>query len=528
MAPSNPKRPRSTGFRKPGIPFDDEIEPLHEADPRPQRVPQLPSNPRMLSKEEYIPTGVFDADRPASELGAYDDYSGTHKPAFLFVDRGPGAGQLVPVKHGSLVIGRASISDLRLQHGSISRRHAQLSRKGDRFYVKDLGSQNGTYVNRMRIATELEIFPGDQIALGNALLKLRGPKEQAAAVARGEPDRKFTSPEVRRSRRQGGLLRVALFGGAVGFGLAAVVMFALFKLPHDPSYQDAQAPTGKVLLPVEAPKPVAAPKGPDPVADKINKLMAENAKVEAAQKAAREAAAAKELAKQQKEEEALAKKNAKNAPPAANPKRASILAKYEAGDVSGALALAKEAGETDLASKLSAFQARYDKAQDALGAQDGAGAITAFKSALDIDKKISSGFSKYATEIRRELSNLAALAGQQYLKAGNTEYATKWFTSALSYNPQNGSARAELNKIRNGGGAAVAEEKSRPDPDEDMKPKFRSNAKIPGDEDPPVKGGAKAKASSASEDEEEAPAKPAAKKKPAKANRSSLDDAFNE
>ena len=115
-----------------------------------------------------------DRELPARfSSGEYEDPG--HSPAFLYVERGPGVGQLLPIKQGVLVLGRASTSDLRLQHPSISRRHAQLTRRGDHLTLKDLGSQNGTYVNRARLAGEIELRSGDELALGNALLQLRGP-----------------------------------------------------------------------------------------------------------------------------------------------------------------------------------------------------------------------------------------------------------------------------------------------------------------------------------------------------------------
>jgi FHA domain len=64
----------------------------------------------------------------------------------------PGVPTVVPLKHSSILIGRASKSrnispdiDLSSDNG-ISRRHAQLTTDGKRWWVEDLGSSNGTYV----------------------------------------------------------------------------------------------------------------------------------------------------------------------------------------------------------------------------------------------------------------------------------------------------------------------------------------------------------------------------------------------
>src|SRR6476659_3000925 len=87
-------------------------------------------------------------------------------------------GQLSPIRQGISLIGRASTAGLRLQHPSISRKHAEVSRKAERFFIKDLGSQNGTYVNGVRIEKETELFAGDEIVVGTAQLRLRAPGAQ--------------------------------------------------------------------------------------------------------------------------------------------------------------------------------------------------------------------------------------------------------------------------------------------------------------------------------------------------------------
>ncbi len=145
--PPNPKR-RATE------PVTDEAV-LQADDPRPQRVAQLPANStgarRTLKKvEEHIPTSVFDTEADQEMQAEYGVTGAEYKPAFLYVERVPGAGQLLEVKQGTVIVGRASVSDLRLQHPSISRRHTQFKRVGEQFFVKDLGSQNGTFVNKQR------------------------------------------------------------------------------------------------------------------------------------------------------------------------------------------------------------------------------------------------------------------------------------------------------------------------------------------------------------------------------------------
>jgi hypothetical protein len=93
----------------------------------------------------------------------------------------PGVPQVVPLRSTSILIGRASRSrgitpdiDLSSDNG-ISRRHAQLTTDGTRWFVEDLGSSNGTYVGSSLTAMpttavppgqKQEIAPDDRVYLG--------------------------------------------------------------------------------------------------------------------------------------------------------------------------------------------------------------------------------------------------------------------------------------------------------------------------------------------------------------------------
>ena len=66
--------------------------------------------------------------------------------------------------HGA-VIGRSRECDLRVADGNASRRHAEVVREGDAYYVVDLGSTNGTELNGRRITREV-LGDGDRITIG--------------------------------------------------------------------------------------------------------------------------------------------------------------------------------------------------------------------------------------------------------------------------------------------------------------------------------------------------------------------------
>jgi serine phosphatase RsbU (regulator of sigma subunit) len=71
----------------------------------------------------------------------------------------------VPIDKDPFVIGRRSSHDLHLDGADVSRDHAQIEQKGDRFLLRDLGSRCGTFVNGDLIS-ERVLLPGDRIHVG--------------------------------------------------------------------------------------------------------------------------------------------------------------------------------------------------------------------------------------------------------------------------------------------------------------------------------------------------------------------------
>jgi pSer/pThr/pTyr-binding forkhead associated (FHA) protein len=63
-------------------------------------------------------------------------------------------------------IGRDEANDLRLENRALSRRHAQLEVRGAGIWIRDLGSQNGTFINGERLEGARPIQGGDVISLG--------------------------------------------------------------------------------------------------------------------------------------------------------------------------------------------------------------------------------------------------------------------------------------------------------------------------------------------------------------------------
>jgi phosphoserine phosphatase RsbU/P len=83
----------------------------------------------------------------------------------------------------SLVIGRAAGCDLALADPFLSRQHSRFSRRGERLFVEDLGSRNGTQVNGRPVHGPTELAPGDAIQISGSVLTLVPPGGPAASGA---------------------------------------------------------------------------------------------------------------------------------------------------------------------------------------------------------------------------------------------------------------------------------------------------------------------------------------------------------
>jgi hypothetical protein len=85
--------------------------------------------------------------------------------ALLVVQRGPNAGSRFLLDTEVTSAGRAPDSDIFLDDVTVSRRHAEFTRAAQGYLVRDVGSLNGTYVNRERIE-EVLLTDGDEVQIG--------------------------------------------------------------------------------------------------------------------------------------------------------------------------------------------------------------------------------------------------------------------------------------------------------------------------------------------------------------------------
>ncbi len=88
-----------------------------------------------------------------------------HGAGVLIVKRGPNAGSRFVLEHDVTDLGRHPKSDIFLDDVTVSRRHAEVTRNPDGFGVCDVGSLNGTYLNRERI-DDSALVSGDELQIG--------------------------------------------------------------------------------------------------------------------------------------------------------------------------------------------------------------------------------------------------------------------------------------------------------------------------------------------------------------------------
>jgi hypothetical protein len=109
--------------------------------------------------------------------------------ALLLVMRGPTAGSRFRLDGDLTTAGRHPDSDIFLDDVTVSRRHAEFYRHGTRFTVRDVGSLNGTYVNRERIE-EAELVGGDEVQIGKFRLLFLTSQDLGPDPRTPSPDRR--------------------------------------------------------------------------------------------------------------------------------------------------------------------------------------------------------------------------------------------------------------------------------------------------------------------------------------------------
>jgi diguanylate cyclase (GGDEF)-like protein len=84
---------------------------------------------------------------------------------------GPSMGCRYPLRDRQLLLGRGDESDIKLQDHSVSRKHAKIEPSAEGYYVQDLQSTNGTFVNDRQIDGPSLLQDGDYLRVGNCIYR---------------------------------------------------------------------------------------------------------------------------------------------------------------------------------------------------------------------------------------------------------------------------------------------------------------------------------------------------------------------
>lgn len=117
-----------------------------------------------VGAETTIRYSLSAEEREAAEETALEGVG--REGVFMVVRSGGGlAGAVFTPSGDETTIGRHQDSDIFMDDITVSRHHAVLVRGEDGYYIRDEGSLNGTYVNRVRVETR-KLSDGDQVQIG--------------------------------------------------------------------------------------------------------------------------------------------------------------------------------------------------------------------------------------------------------------------------------------------------------------------------------------------------------------------------
>ncbi|MGI5900897.1 MAG: FhaA domain-containing protein [Desulfitobacteriia bacterium] len=93
----------------------------------------------------------------------------------LEIVRGQDLGKVFPIDKEEIIVGRSSGCDISVQDVEVSRKHFALRKESNRWFIQDLGSTNGTFVNKLRVDRYL-VKPGDRIMAGQTQFSFKVEK----------------------------------------------------------------------------------------------------------------------------------------------------------------------------------------------------------------------------------------------------------------------------------------------------------------------------------------------------------------
>jgi FHA domain/zinc-ribbon domain len=120
---------------------------------------------RLIPEAPGETTETFTADEVSDDPGGVLERAGVRGPALIVRSGGGRAGETFFPNPDTSLIGRSPECDIFLDDVTVSRKHAELTHEGERWTIRDLGSLNGTFVNRKRIES-VDLEDDDEVQIG--------------------------------------------------------------------------------------------------------------------------------------------------------------------------------------------------------------------------------------------------------------------------------------------------------------------------------------------------------------------------
>ena len=167
----------------------------------------------------------------------------------LVVVQGQGEGVEYSLEGASFILGRGKASDIQIADAKSSRKHAEVFREGDRYYLRDLASSNGTFHNGRRMTGDVLLSFGDRIAIGATVLEFVEGTAVVPAAAQAAADEPPKRPLP--------LVKIGIVATAVlaVLGIALGAWLALREageLEPEANGEPAAGPRKKVESPADA------------------------------------------------------------------------------------------------------------------------------------------------------------------------------------------------------------------------------------------------------------------------------------
>ena len=126
---------------------------------------------RALKTDVFGNVGMRAGKRTERKAGLFGRGSGAIR--YLVVTQGALSGTRITLSEQPVLLGRADSCTLVIDDDYASNQHARLSPHGPDWFLEDLGSTNGTYLDRTRVTTPVKVDAGTPIRIGKTVIELR-------------------------------------------------------------------------------------------------------------------------------------------------------------------------------------------------------------------------------------------------------------------------------------------------------------------------------------------------------------------